>query len=117
MFVYKNDKTNEVIVTDKKWDLVGYTELIANSVDAAKEKHVPALKVDGDTVCVEVGEVLHPMQDVHYIQFVVLETYQGFQIKYFKPSDEPKAVFKVVNDKPLRVYEYCNLHGLWVKEI
>lgn len=88
-------------------------ELIAGTVDASKEKHIPAVKVVGDKIEVVVGDVLHPMVEAHYIQWIYLETEKGSQIKMLKPGEDPKAVFVVEDDKPVAVYEYCNLHGLW----
>ncbi len=92
-------------------------ELVANSTDAATEKHVPVVTVDGDTVHVTVGSVEHPMTEAHYIQWIYLKTENGGQRKCLTPSDKPQASFKLVDDKPVAVYEYCNLHGLWVKEL
>ena len=92
-------------------------ELVANSTDAATEKHVPVVTVDGDTVHVTVGSVEHPMTEAHYIQWIYLKTENGGQRKCLTPNDKPAASFKVVDDKPVAVYEYCNLHGLWVKEL
>lgn len=89
-------------------------ELTANTVDAAKEKHVPAVNRDGDKVIVQVGSVLHPMEKEHYIAFIALETDMGLQIRKLVSGDEPKAVFKICDkEKVLAVYEYCNKHGLW----
>ena len=86
----------------------------ANTVDAAQEKHVPVITVDGNSVTVEVGSVAHPMMEEHYIQWIYLETEQGAQRKCLKPGAEPKAVFSLVEgDKAVAAYEYCNLHGLW----
>ncbi len=94
------------------------TELVPGSVDAAQEKHVPAVTVSGNKVSVQVGEVEHPMLDEHYIQFIVLETATGFQKKTLKPGEKPVAEFVLADgEKAVAVYEYCNLHGLWVKEI
>ncbi len=94
------------------------TELVPGSVDAAQEKHVPAVTVSGNKVSVQVGEVEHPMLDEHYIQFIILETATGFQKKTLKPGEKPVAEFVLADDeKAVAVYEYCNLHGLWVKEI
>ena len=93
-------------------------ELIPGAVDGALEKHVPSVTVDGKTIKVQIGEVIHPMLAEHYIQFIALETKQGCQIKYLKAGDEPKAEFVLADgDEAVAVYEYCNLHGLWVKEI
>ncbi len=94
------------------------TELVPGATDGALEKHVPAVTIDGSKVTVQVGEVEHPMMEEHFIQFIVLETESGFQKKTLKPGDKPVAEFIVADgDKPKAAYEYCNLHGLWVKEI
>lgn len=92
-------------------------ELIANTTDAAVEKHVPVVTVDGNKVNVEVGSVMHPMIEEHLIQFIWLETEKGGQVRNLISSDDPKAEFIVGDDKPVAVYEYCNLHGLWKKEL
>lgn len=93
-------------------------ELVPGAVDGALEKHVPAVTIDGNTVKVQIGEVIHPMLPEHYIQFIALETKNGVQIKNLKAGDEPKAEFILADgDEAVAVYEYCNLHGLWVKDI
>ena len=94
------------------------SELIPGTSDGAAEKHVPAVKVDGNKVTVTVGSVAHPMQDVHYIEWVILETEKGYQKVDLKPDQAPVAEFIVPEgDKPVAAYEYCNLHGLWKAEI
>lgn len=76
------------------------SELVPGSVDAAAEKHVPVISVEGNKVTVTVGEVAHPMLEEHFIKWIVLETAQ--------------AVFMLTDcDKPVAAYAYCNLHGLW----
>lgn len=107
---------------DKKVPLVccgeKMTKLEANSVDAATEKHVPVVTVDGASVHVQVGSVEHPMTDEHLIAFICLETQKGYQIVELTSADAPTADFAVAEgDAPVRVYEYCNLHGLWVAEL
>lgn len=92
-------------------------ELEANTTDAATEKHVPVVTVQGDEVSVVVGETIHPMEEKHFIQWIYLETEKGGQRKALKPGEEPKAVFALKDDKAKTVYEYCNLHGLWKKEV
>ena len=93
-------------------------ELVPGSTDAAVEKHVPVVTVEGDRVHVEVGSVLHPMTPEHYITFICLETENGYQLAELTPDNDPLADFVVAEgDKPVRVYEYCNLHGLWVAEL
>jgi superoxide reductase len=78
---------------------------------------VPVVTVDGDTVTVKIGAVSHPMLEEHYIMWVYLQTAKGGQRKCFKPSDEPAATFRLIDDKPTAAYAYCNLHGLWKTEI
>lgn len=92
------------------------TELIPNTSDGAGEKHVPVVTVEGNRVHVEVGSVAHPMTEVHLIEFIVLETLKGFQVAKLTHTDKPVADF-VTDDKPIAVYEYCNLHGLWKTEL
>ena len=93
------------------------TELTANTTDAALEKHVPVIAADGNTVTVTVGSVEHPMLDAHYIQFIILETNQGYQKKDLKPGDAPVAKFALSDgETAVAAYEYCNLHGLWKAE-
>jgi len=89
-------------------------ELIAGSVDAATEKHVPIVAQDGKKVSVTVGSVSHPMQEEHYIQWICLVSKEGCEVKYLKPGENPSAEFMLSSkDELVAVYEYCNLHGLW----
>lgn len=89
-------------------------ELVPGTTDAAQEKHVPVYEVQGNTVTVKVGSVAHPMLDVHYIEWIVLQTKQGVQRKNLKPGDAPEATFALCDgDEVEAVYAYCNLHGLW----
>ena len=92
--------------------------LTANSTDAAQEKHVPVVEVDGNKITVKVGSVAHPMTDPHLIEWIYLQTQKGGQHRYLTATDKPEAVFYIAEgDTPLAVYEYCNLHGLWVAKI
>lgn len=93
-------------------------EMVANTTDAAQEKHVPAVTVEGNTISVQVGSVLHPMTPEHFIGFIWLETEQGSQCRRLDPSEAPTATFVVApGDKAIAVYEWCNLHGLWKAEV
>ena len=88
--------------------------LVPNTTDAAGEKHVPVIQVDGQTVTVTVSSVEHPMLEAHYIQWIMLETKEGRQRKVLKPGDKPVATFALTDtDAVVAAYEYCNLHGLW----
>ena len=94
------------------------TELVAGSVDASHEKHVPVIEISGNTVTVKVGAVPHPMTEEHSIQWVYLHTEKGGQRFCLKPGDEPVAVFALTEgDKAVTAYEYCNLHGLWKADV
>lgn len=91
-------------------------EMFANTTDAAVEKHVPVVEVDGTKVNVCIGEAEHPMLPEHYIEWVSLQTKNGNQRKQLKPGDEPKVSFAIEEgDEVVAVYEHCNLHGLWKK--
>lgn len=88
-------------------------ELIPNTVDASGEKHLPAVAMDGNVCKVSVGTVAHPMLPEHHIQWVYLQTELGGQMQYLNPGDAPEVSFVLGSDKPVVVYAYCNLHGLW----
>jgi len=89
-------------------------EIIPGEVNAAKEKHVPVYSKEGSKVTVSVGDVAHPMQDDHYIQWISIQTKAGNQRKALKPGDMPKTEFLIdERDEIEAVYAYCNLHGLW----
>ena len=91
-------------------------ELIPNTVDASNEKHVPVVtRLDDCRIKVEVGSVAHPMTPEHHISFIYVETENGGIRVDLK--DEPVAEVYVGSSKPVAVYEYCNLHGLWKVEL
>lgn len=91
-------------------------ELIPNTTEAAVEKHIPVVTVEGNQVTVEIGSIAHPMTKEHYITFVYIQTKKGGQRKELNPGDEPKVTFMLTEDDELvSAYAYCNLHGLWKK--
>ena len=91
-------------------------ELEPNTVDASGEKHLPVVTVlDNNSIKVEVGSVHHPMLPEHHISFVYVETENGgIQVNL---KDTPEAVIYLGEEKPVAVYEYCNIHGLWKTEL
>lgn len=92
-------------------------ELVSNTTDAAQEKHIPIFQVDGNQVSVTVGSVEHPMGAEHLIEWIIVETSQGFIKKQLHAGDKPHATFALVPGETLKaVYAYCNLHGFWKKE-
>jgi len=93
------------------------SELVPNTVEASAEKHLPDVKLSGNTMTVQVGSTLHPMTQEHHITFVFVETECGGQRKRLNIGSEPITSFCFVDDKPIAVYAYCNLHGLWKTEV
>jgi len=92
-------------------------ELVPNTVEASAEKHLPAVTVSGNSLSVQVGSVPHPMEEAHSITFVYVETERGGQRKCLKVGEAPALTFSFSDDKPVAVYAYCNLHGLWKTEL
>jgi len=83
-----------------------------NTTDGATEKHVPVAVREGSKIHVTVGSVAHPMTDAHYIQWISVAQGSRTQRVALEPGQAPEADF-TVEDGPLTIYEYCNLHGLW----
>ncbi len=93
-------------------------ELSKGTEDGAREKHLPVVEcLEKGVIKVKVGSEPHPMTEGHHIAFIYLETADGGQIKYLKPGDSPEAVFYGCCSKALKVYAYCNIHGLWRTEV
>ncbi len=90
-------------------------QMVENTTDAAKEKHVPVIEKTDAGYKVKVGSIPHPMEEKHYIEWVELLTDDTLYCKFLKPETAPEASF-VVPDKPLMAREYCNLHGYWKGE-
>ena len=88
-----------------------------NTVDAAKEKHVPVLESQGSGVLVKVGSEPHPMTEKHYIMWIEVINGDYVNRKYLHPGDAPEAAFYVGKQAGLVVRAYCNLHGLWESKI
>ncbi len=89
-------------------------KISAGETDAAKEKHVPVVRINGNLVTVSVGSVTHPMEEKHYIEWISLQTKQGNQRKRLAPNGKPEVTFALTEgDEVEAAYAYCNLHGLW----
>jgi superoxide reductase len=83
-----------------------------NTVDAAKEKHVPVIETIEGGVKVAVGSVAHPMEEKHYIEWIEIVADGKTYRQFLKPGDVPEAVFKI-EAASVTAREYCNLHGHW----
>jgi superoxide reductase len=86
--------------------------MVENTVDAAKEKHVPVVEKVAGGFKVKVGSVAHPMEEKHYIEWIELLVGGKAYRQFLKPGEAPEAVFQVGGDQAA-AREYCNLHGLW----
>ena len=94
------------------------TPLVPGTVDASVEKHLPVAETEKNAVKVAVGSVTHPMSEEHSILWIYLETTEGGHRKSLAPTDAPEAVFALgEGEKPVAVYAYCNLHGLWKTDL
>jgi superoxide reductase len=87
------------------------TKLIANSTDAAQEKHVPVVKRENGKIKAVVGSALHPMETDHYIEWIALESGDRLEVIHLRPGMAPSAEF--AEAQLGTVYAYCNKHGLW----
>ena len=95
-------------------------ELVPNVTDASREKHKPVISVKGDEVTVRVGLEgnEHPMLPEHAVAWVCLVTTGGSQRKILRPDGKAEAKFYLTKDeKVIKAFAYCNLHGLWVAEV
>ncbi len=87
------------------------------TVEASHEKHIPVVTVQGNTVKVDIGSIAHPMTEEHLITWVYLQTEKGGQRKNLSAGEAPTVTFALTDDKPVAVYAYCNLHGLWKADV
>jgi superoxide reductase len=85
---------------------------VENTVDAAKEKHVPVIEKTDQGIKVKVGSVPHPMEEKHYIEWVEIIAGDKVYRQFLKPGESPEALF-CPESGPVVAREYCNLHGLW----
>ena len=86
--------------------------IVENTVDAAKEKHVPVVEKITGGFKVKIGSVPHPMEEKHYIEWIELLVGGKAYRQFLKPGEAPEAIFKIEADQA-SAREYCNLHGLW----
>ena len=87
-------------------------QLTENTVDAAKEKHVPVIEKVANGYKVTVGSVPHPMEDKHYIEWIELTAGDKVYRQVLKPGKAPEATFET-DASQVSARELCNLHGLW----
>jgi len=85
---------------------------VENTVDAAREKHVPVAEKTATGFKVKVGSVPHPMEEKHWIEWVEVIVGGKAYRQFLKPGKAPEATFDIKADK-VTAREYCNIHGLW----
>jgi superoxide reductase len=85
---------------------------VENTVDAAKEKHVPVVEKISGGFKVKVGSVAHPMEEKHYIEWIELLADGKAYREFLQPGQAPEATFMIQAEKVV-AREYCNLHGMW----
>ena len=116
VYIYKCEKCccGTTIVSAKELALDGYKLLEAGTTEAAVEKHIPVIEKKCGEIVVKVGSVMHPATQEHYIEWVLLVTGNGYQLKYVPVGEEATVSFRLGKGEKLEeVYAYCNLHGLW----
>jgi len=86
--------------------------MVENTVDAAKEKHVPVIETVSGGIKVKVGSAAHPMEDKHYIEWIEVIADGKAYRQFLKPGEKPEASFAITAGN-IQAREYCNLHGLW----
>ncbi|NIQ39872.1 MAG: desulfoferrodoxin [Proteobacteria bacterium] len=87
-------------------------QFVENTVDAAREKHVPVIERSASGFTIKVGSVPHPMEEKHYIEWIeVIADGEAYR-QFLKPGEAPEATFNIPGEK-VTAREYCNLHGLW----
>ncbi len=91
------------------------TLLKAKTEEMGFEKHVPFCKIEGNKVHVQIGETLHPSEEKHYIMWIAVVRGDKITRVDLKPGQEPSATFDY--EPGSTVYTYCNIHGLWKKDI
>ncbi|MBW1722549.1 MAG: desulfoferrodoxin [Deltaproteobacteria bacterium] len=116
--IYKCEKCGNIVevLHGGKGELVCCGEpmklFVENTVDAAREKHVPVVEKTSDGFLVKVGGVAHPMEEKHYIEWIELIADGKAYRQFLNPGDKPEAFFRI-DAAQVTAREYCNLHGLW----
>jgi len=82
------------------------------TADVGLEKHVPVIEATDRGIKVKIGDVPHPMEEKHYIEWIEVITNGNSYRKFLKPRDKPEAEFEIGRQK-VAAREYCNIHGLW----
>ena len=93
------------------------TKLEPGTVEASVGMHLPVVSVENGIITAKIGSVSHPMTEEHHISWIYLQTARGGPRKALNPNEKPEVTFALTDEKPIAVYAYCNLHGLWKTDI
>ncbi|MBI4835214.1 MAG: desulfoferrodoxin [Planctomycetes bacterium] len=116
--VYKCEICGNIVdvLHEAKGDLVccgkPMKQMVENTVDASKEKHVPVVEKTSYGFLVKIGSMPHPMEEKHYIEWIEVLADGRVCRKFLKTGDKPEAEF-YLKAETVTAREYCNLHGLW----
>lgn len=121
MHFYQCNRCGEVYILNSENDTLrccdsSLEEIQLNVSEGAFEKHIPVFEINSSVMKVSVGEVIHPMEIEHFIEWILVEKKDGYEIKYLKPLEEPVINF-LDAENVLAIYAFCNKHGLWKKNI
>ena len=87
--------------------------LAENTVDASNEKHIPVIEKAAGDIKITVGNIPHPMEEKHYIEWIELIADGKSYRQFLNPGGAPEAIFKIDAAAQVTAREYCNIHGLW----
>jgi len=95
--------------------------LVENTTEASTEKHIPVVEKTGSGYTVKIGQVPHPMEEKHFIEWIELRSGKCHHRKFLKPGDKPEACFdfcpECAQGGKIEAYAYCNIHGYWKGEL
>ncbi len=88
-------------------------EYTSKTEDTGNEKHKPVIVLKENEMVVKIGEVPHPMEEKHHIEWIEFRSTDGYVVrKEVKDQKVAEAVFcKPKNGGS--VIAFCNIHGLW----
>lgn len=105
---------NGVLVETLRDGSLDATRVEEHSEDVGVEKHLPVVIEEGEELLVKVGEVPHPMEEDHWIEWIEVISEDAVHRKYLKPGMKPEARFPKPRSH-FYVREHCNKHGLWAR--
>lgn len=117
MYFFKDENEHFFVQLDKEQSKTSLKLIEEKEHSGDSEKHLPLIQIEGQKVKVKVGDIMHPMTNEHHISLVYLKTKKGGQYQLLPLTSTPIVEFYLVDDEIESVYIYCNLHGLWKKDI